>query len=72
MYFDKVAFILANVHVVWLHVNNCCKGAVACLYQEGAITGITFCYPTGGLLVGFYGKLTSRDKTHLSWHVNGP
>ena len=25
--------ILAKV--VWLRVNNCCKGDVACLYQEG-------------------------------------
>ena len=21
--------------VVWFHVNNCCKGAIVCLYQEG-------------------------------------
>ena len=28
-YFDKVV-ILANV--VWLHINDCCQGAVACLY----------------------------------------
>ena len=31
--FWQGSIILANV--VWLHVNNCCKGAVACLYQEG-------------------------------------
>ena len=33
---------------MWLHVNNCCKGAVACLYQEGGISGIMFCDQTGG------------------------
>ena len=37
--FDEEPF-LANV--VWLHIHNCCKGAVACLYQEGGMTGIMF------------------------------
>ena len=31
-----------------LHVNNCCQGAVACLYQEGGIYGIRFCDQTDG------------------------
>ena len=37
--FRQGSAILDNV--VWLHVNNCCTGAVACLYQEaeGGITG---------------------------------
>ena len=29
--------VIMRVNVVWLHVNNCCEGAVACLYQEGGI-----------------------------------
>ena len=30
---------------MWLQVNNCCKGAVACsVYHEGVITGIMFCH----------------------------
>ena len=37
--------ILANE--VWLHGNNCCKGAVTCLYQEGGTTGIMLCHQTG-------------------------
>ena len=40
------------VSVVWLHVNNCCKGARACLYQEGDITGIMFCHQNVGLISG--------------------
>ena len=32
---------------MWLHENDCCKGAVACLYQEGGRTGMTFCHQTG-------------------------
>ena len=38
--------ILTNV--VWLHVNNYRKGDVACLNQEGGITGIMFCHQTSG------------------------
>ena len=37
---SRGSVILANV--VWLHVNNRCKGAVACLLQEGSIAGIMF------------------------------
>ena len=37
--------MLANV--VLFHVNNCFKGAVACLYQGGVITRIMFCHQTG-------------------------
>ena len=44
--FWQESVILASV--VWLHVNNCCKGAVACLHQERGITGIMFCHQTGG------------------------
>ena len=36
---------------MWLHVNNCCKGAVACLYHEGGITGIMFYHQTGGPII---------------------
>ena len=36
-YFDKEAFFWP-MHGGFLRVNNCFKGAVACLYQEGAIT----------------------------------
>ena len=43
--------MLANV--VWLHVNNHCKGTVACLYQEGSTTGIMFCHKTGGPITGW-------------------
>ena len=50
--FWQKSVILVNVHVVWFHVNNCCKGAVACLYQEGGITRIMFCYQTGGPITG--------------------
>ena len=38
---------------VGLHVNNCYKGAVACLYQEGGITGIMFCYQTSRPITGW-------------------
>ena len=38
---------------MWLHVNNCCKGAVACLYQEGGTTGIMFCHETGRPITGW-------------------
>ena len=43
--FRQGSIILANV--VWLHENNCCKGVVACLYQERGITAIMFCHQTG-------------------------
>ena len=43
--------ILANI---WLHINNCCKGVVACLCQEGGITGM-FCHQTGGPIIGWVG-----------------
>ena len=34
---------------MWLHVNNCCKVAVACLYKDEGITGIImFCHQPGG------------------------
>ena len=33
---------------MWPHANNCCKGAVACSYQELGNTGIMFCHQTGG------------------------
>ena len=33
--------------VVWLHVNNCFKGAVACLYQV-----IMLGHQTGGSITG--------------------
>ena len=29
-------------------MNNCCKGAVAYLYQDGVTNGITFCDQTSG------------------------
>ena len=51
MKFLQGSVILANV--VWLHVNNCSKGAVACLYQEGGTTGITFCHQTDGPITGW-------------------
>ena len=35
---------------MWIHVNNCRKGAVACLYQEGGITGIMFYHQLGELI----------------------
>ena len=41
------------VNLVWLRVNNCCNGAVACLHQEEVITGIAFCYQTGGPITGW-------------------
>ena len=51
---------------MWLHVNNCGKGALTCLYHEGGKTGIMFCHQTGGPITvctykreglepGFYG-----------------
>ena len=46
-YFDREALL------VWLHVNNCCQVVVACLYQEGGITGIIFCHQTGGPITGW-------------------
>ena len=39
--------------MAWLHVNNCRKGTVVCLYQEGGITGILFCHQTGGPITGW-------------------
>ena len=41
------------VNVVWLRVNNCCKEAEACLYQEGGITGKMFCHQTSGPVTGW-------------------
>ena len=37
---------------MWRHVNSCYR-AVACLYQEGGLTGITFCHQTGGPKTGW-------------------
>ena len=48
--YEQESFILANV--VWFHVNNCCKGAIACLYQRGAVFGIVFGHQTGGPISG--------------------
>ena len=51
---------------MWLHVNNCCKGAMACLCKEGGITGIMFCRQTGGPIeVGelVSGRAYNRDFT---------
>ena len=62
--FRQGNIILANV--VWLHENNCCKGVVACLYQERGITGIMFCHQTGEpitLSVGLWG--VSRRHTAI-------
>ena len=39
--------------LVWLHSNNCRKGTVACLNQEGRITGIMFCRQTDVLITGW-------------------
>ena len=50
--------MLANV--TWLHVNNCCKGAVACLYQEGGITGMMFCHQTSGPKTGWAYKYIQK------------
>ena len=55
---------------MWLHVNNCCKGAVPYLDNEGGTTGLTFCHQTGGpttewaykregLQPGFHGTITA-------------
>ena len=49
--FWQGSVILASV--VWVHGNNCCKGAVTILYQEGFTTGITFCHQTGGPITGW-------------------
>ena len=49
--FWQGSVILANA--VWLHVNSCCKGAVACLYQQGGITGKMLCHLTGGPRTGW-------------------
>ena len=38
---------------MWLHVNTCCKAAVACLSQKEGITVIMFCHPTGGPISGW-------------------
>ena len=43
--------MLANL--VWLHVNNCHKGAVAYLYQEVGRTGIMSCHQTSGPITGW-------------------
>ena len=44
------------------------KGTVACLYQEGGITGIMFCYQTGGPITGWVYKCEgySRDFTGIT------
>ena len=48
---------------MWLHVNNYCKGAEACLYQEGGITGnIMFCHETSGPLIGWAYKRGSYNQ----------
>ena len=37
---------------MWL-VNNSCQGVVACLFQEGDVTGKMFCPQTGGPITGW-------------------
>ena len=49
--FCRGSVILANA--VWLHVNNCCKGAVICLYQDGGITGKMYCHQYSGPIIGW-------------------
>ena len=45
------------------HVNNFCEGAVACLYQKGGTTGITFCHQTGGPVTGWtYNRYLTLDR----------
>ena len=39
--------------VVWLHVNNCCKGSIAFLSQVGGKTGEMLCHQTGGPKTGW-------------------
>ena len=38
---------------MWFLVSNFYKGAVAYLYQEGAVTGIMFCHQTNGTIPGW-------------------
>lgn len=38
---------------MWLHVNNRCKRAVSCLYQEEGTPGIMLCNQTGGPKTGW-------------------
>ena len=46
---------------MWLHVNNCCKEIVACLYLEGGTTGIMFCHQTDGAIIAWaYNRGTKR------------
>ena len=49
-----------SVNVVYPHVNTCCKGALACLYQEEGVTEIMFCHQTFGhnYTVFINGRLT--------------
>ena len=55
--------MLANI--VWLRVNNCFKGVVVCLYQEGDITTIMTVPKLVGLVLGglISGRAYNRDFT---------
>ena len=50
---------------MWRHVKNYAKGAVACLHQEGGITGIMFSHQTAGPITGwaYSGRAYNRDFT---------
>ena len=50
---------------MWLRANNCCKGAVACLYEEAGIAGIMFCHQTGGPISAYNRDFTNQDNSFM-------